>query len=146
MNNYNWKNNKFSNTVLNHSQTWTMLNLKGKLPFNDEKMYHFCLFFACFFAPIGIQFRCFCCVFCYVFSTEKVHRDETLNLYTNLDFVAKQIGVKKCVCLCSWWSLTSQRYGGTYAFLMILCDEACLILKKLKIRAPVGFGSGKHKN
>ena len=85
---------------------------------------------ACFFVPICIQSHHFCCVFCYVFSIEKVHRDETLTHPTNIDFAQKKIGVKKCVCLCSWRSLTSQRYGDTYVFLMIFCDETCLILKK----------------
>ena len=37
--------------------------------------------------------------FLYVFSIEKVHRDETA--IANRDFVAKHFGVKKFGCLCS---------------------------------------------
>ena len=59
------------------------------------------MLFACFFEPIAIQSRYFCCVFCYVFSIEKVHEHETAVANMNRDFGKKKIGVKKRVFGCS---------------------------------------------
>ena len=82
------------------------------------------------FEPIGIQGTWFFVLFLYFFSLEKMHEHETAILYMNRDSAEKKNGVKKRVFGCSRWTLRSQRYLTKYAFLMIFCDEACLILKK----------------
>jgi len=92
----------------------------------------FSMFFAWFFEPIGMSRPCFCSLFLLRFFECKIASRQNLAITYDCRFLGKNFGVKKRVCLCSWWSLTSQRYGVTYAFLMILYDEACLILKKVK--------------
>ena len=97
------------------------------------------------FAPIGIPKSWFFVVFCYVFSSAKSHRDKTRSKHMIVDFGQKTFGVKKCVCFCCWWSLTSQRYGRTYTFL-IFCFLWSMLNFEKKMKPRWCFGPVKHKN
>ena len=64
----------------------------------------------------GTVFFVICCYF--FFEWKNASRRNSILTCKQQSWYEK-IGVKKRVCLCSWWSLTSQIYRRAYAFLII---------------------------